>query len=419
MVEGRPLQVSDIANAWRERVGEIPGVRELTYSDGDNFGGGAPLSFRLSGDNYEALEEAAGDLEEHLSNYEGVFDIRNSSESGAQEIKLTIKPAAEALGLTQAALGRQVRQAFYGEEAQRIQRGKDELRVMVRYPKEDRRSIADLENMKIRTPDGDEVPFESVADVTFGSSYSAIARLDRARTITVSADIDSEIAEPGKIAREISDEFIPGLLSRHSGVSYGLEGSSKEEQELVRNITVASIAALFLIYALIAIPLKSYGQPLVIMSVIPFGIVGAVIGHLVMGKALSMFSLFGLIALSGVVVNDSLIMVDFINKARRTGMPIKQAVIQSGTRRFRAIILTSFTTAAGLMPIMLESSVQAQYVIPMAISLSFGILFATFITLFLVPCLYVLTRSAKLWVLDRQDPVPAVAEANLSYTLRD
>ena len=417
MVEGRPLQVSDIANAWRERVGEIPGVRELTYSDGDNFGGGAPLSFRLSGDNYAALEAAAGELEEHLSTFEGVFDIRNSSESGAQEIKLTIKPEAEALGLSQASLGRQVRQAFYGEEAQRIQRGKDELRVMVRYPKDDRRSVSDLENMKIRTPNGDEVPFSAVADVTFGSSYSAIARLDRARTITVSADIDPEIAEPGKIAREISNEYIPQLMSRHSGVNYGLEGSSKEEQELVRNIMVASVAALFLIYALIAIPLKSYGQPLVIMSVIPFGIVGAVIGHLLMGKALSMFSLFGLIALSGVVVNDSLIMVDFINKARSSGMSIKQAVIQSGTRRFRAIILTSFTTAAGLMPIMLESSVQAQYVIPMAISLSFGILFATFITLFLVPSLYVLMRNFKMWVLDRADPVPV--DNSMGHTIRD
>jgi multidrug efflux pump subunit AcrB len=417
MVEGRPLQVSDITSAWRERVGEIPGVRELTYEDGDNFGGGAPLSFRLSGDNYQALEDAAGELEEQLATYEGVFDIRNSGESGAQEIKLTIKPEAEALGLTQSSLGQQVRQAFYGEEAQRIQRGKDELRVMVRYPKEDRRSIADLENMRIRTPTGDEVPFESVADVSFGQSYSSIARLDRARTITVSADIDPEIAEPGKIASEISTDYIPGLLSRHSGVRYGLEGSSKEEQELLRNIKVASIAALFLIYALIAIPLRSYGQPLVIMSVIPFGIVGAVLGHLLMGKALSMFSLFGLIALSGVVVNDSLIMVDFINKARRAGMSVKEALIQSGTQRFRAIILTSFTTAAGLMPIMLESSVQAQYVIPMAISLSFGILFATFITLFLVPCLYYLTRGFKLWILDRQDPVPTRSSAG--YSLRD
>ncbi|MGI9222101.1 MAG: efflux RND transporter permease subunit [Woeseiaceae bacterium] len=420
MIAGRPLEVSDVANLWRERVGEIAGVKELKFQDGQGFGGGEGLSFRLSGDNYQTLEDAAGELQEKLSTYNGVFDIRNSSESGGQEIKLTIKPEAEALGLTMTSLGRQVRQAFYGEEAQRIQRGKDEIRVMVRYPKADRRSIADLENMRIRTPSGDEVPFESVADVSFGKSYSSIARLDRARTVTVSADIDPEVAEPGKIAREITNEYIPNLLSRHSGVVYGLEGSSLEEQELLDNITKASIAALFLIYALIAIPLRSYWQPMVIMSVIPFGIVGAVLGHLLLGKALSMFSFFGLIALSGVVVNDSLIMVDFINKARAAGMSVKEAVVQSGTRRFRAIILTSFTTAAGLMPIMLESSVQAQYVIPMAISLSFGILFATLITLFLVPCLYILTRNLKLWMLDRQDPVPVATESSgLSYTVKE
>jgi len=395
---------------WRERVGEIPGVKELTFADGDHFGGEAPLSFRLSGDNFAALEKSAEELEAKLAEFEGVFDVRNSSNTGGQEIKLSIKPEAEALGLTLVSLGRQVRQAFYGEEAQRIQRGKDELKVMVRYPREDRRSISDLENMRIRTPAGDDVPFESVADLSFGTSYSSITRLNRERTITVSADIDPEFVEPGKVIREISEDFIPGLLSRHTGVSYGLEGASKEEQEFLGNLAVASIAALFLIYALIAIPLHSYGQPLVIMSVIPFGLIGAVIGHIVMGKAISMFSLFGLVALAGVVVNDSLIMVDFINKARQDGMPLKQAVIDSGTQRFRAIVLTSFTTAAGLMPIMLETSVQAQYMIPMAISLSFGILFATAITLFLIPSLYILqidgfarTRRIMNWLFDKQE----------------
>ncbi len=318
------------------------------------------------------------------------------------------------MGLTIASLGRQVRQAFYGEEAQRIQRGKDELKVMVRYPQADRRSIADLENMRIRTPNGDEVPFESVADVSFGTSYSSITRLNRARTITVSADIDSDIVEPGKLVNTISEEYIPGLLARHADVNFGLEGASQEEQDFFRNLIVASIAALFLIYALIAIPLHSYGQPLVIMSVIPFGLIGAVLGHLIMGKAISMFSLFGLIALSGVVVNDSLIMVDFVNKARQEGVPLKRAVIESGTKRFRAIILTSFTTAAGLMPIMFETSVQAQWIMPMAISLSFGIIFATFITLFLIPALYLLQldglarfRQFKNWLLDRPNPSDA------------
>jgi len=414
MTDDRPMQAADVAAVWRERVGEIPGVRELSFIDGDHFGGGSPLSFRLSGENFTALEGAAVELVQKLAEYEGVFDVLNSSSSGGEEIKLTIKPEAEALGLTMQSLGRQVRQAFYGEEAQRIQRGKDELKVMVRYPLEDRRSISDLENMMIRTPGGDEVPFSSVADVSFGSSYSSITRLNRERTITVSADIDPELVEPGEVIKEISTEFIPDLLARHAGVSYGLEGASQEEQEFIGNITVASIAALFLIYALIAIPLHSYSQPLVIMSVIPFGIIGAVIGHIIMGKAISMFSLFGLIALAGVVVNDSLIMVDFVNKAREKSVPLRQAVIDSGTQRFRAVILTSFTTAAGLMPIMLETSVQAQYMIPMAISLSFGIIFATAITLFLIPSLYILqidgfgrTRRTVDWILGR----PASKEA--------
>ena len=409
MVDDRAMEVDQVTNLWRERVGEIAGIRKLTFLDGNSFGGGPPMSFRLSGGNFSALERAAEEFELKLAEYEGVFDVQNSSSTGGQEIQLSIKPEAEALGLTIASLGRQVRQAFYGEEAQRIQRGKDELKVMVRYPLEDRRSIAGLENMRIRTPGGDEVPFESVADISFGTSYSTITRLDRERTITVSADIDPDIVEPGKVIRELSEDFVPGLLARYPGVSYGLEGASQEEQDFIGNLTVASIAALFLIYALIAIPLHSYAQPLVIMSVIPFGLIGAVFGHIVMGKAISMFSLFGLVALAGVVVNDSLIMVDFINKARQDGVPLRQAVIDSGTQRFRAIILTSFTTAAGLMPIMLETSTQAQYMIPMAISVSFGILFATAITLFLVPSLYVLqidgfarTRKITNWLFDRQ-----------------
>jgi multidrug efflux pump subunit AcrB len=221
--------------------------------------------------------------------------------------------------------------------------------------------------------------------------------------VTVLADVDPEIVETTEVIKEITEDFIPGLLSRHSGVNYALEGASLEEQELIRNLSIASIAALFLIYALIAIPLHSYTQPLVIMSVIPFGLIGAVLGHIIMGKAISMFSLFGLIALSGVVVNDSLIMVDFINKARQEGVELKMAVIQSGTQRFRAIILTSLTTAIGLMPIMLEKSVQAQFVIPMAISLAFGIIFATVITLFLIPSLYMLQLDFGVWLRDMKN----------------
>jgi len=403
--EDRPFNGDVISSMWRERVGEFVGVKELTFNDADHLGGGPPLSFRLSGANYEGLESAADDLEAKLAEFVGVHDIRNSAELGGEEIRLRIKPEAEALGLTMSSLGRQVRQAFYGEEAQRIQRGKDELKVMVRYPRNERRSIADLQNMRIRTPSGDEVPFEEVAEMSFGTSYSAISRLNRKRTITVSADLDPDVVESAEIVKEISEDYIPVLLAKYPGISYGLEGASQEQVNLIRNLSIASIAALFLIYALIAIPLHSYSQPLIIMSVIPFGVIGAVLGHMIMGESLSMFSLFGLVALAGVVVNDSLIMIDFINNARSRGVAVRQAVIESGTLRFRAIILTSITTAAGLLPIMTEGSLQAQSVIPMAISLGFGILFATVITLFLIPSLYMLqedgfasARRARAWI---------------------
>ena len=391
--EDRPFEMKEVTQLWRDAVGEIPGMKELKFRAAGHIGGGSPLSFKLSGSNYEALESAAAELARELATYEGLFDIVNSSASGSDEIKLKIKPEAEALGLTMSSLGRQVRQAFYGEEAQRIQRGKDELRVMVRYPIEERRSVADLENMRIRTPSGDEVPFNSVAEVSFGKGYSNISRLNRERTITVSSDLDPEQVEPQQIVRSMSEEYIPELLSRYPGVKYGLEGSSQDQVEFLSKIFMALVVSMFLIYALIAIPLHSYAQPLIIMSVIPFGVIGAVIGHIVMGRAISMFSLFGLIALAGVVVNDSLIMVDFINKARARGVAVRDAVIQSGTARFRAIILTSFTTAAGLLPIMFESSPQAQAIIPTAIAIGYGIIFATVITLFLIPALYLLQED--------------------------
>ena len=413
--ENRPYEMTEVTEMWRDAVGEIPGMKELKFMAAGHIGGGSPLSFKLSGSNYVALEGAAAELVKELATYEGLFDITNSASTGSDEIKLTIKPEAEALGLTMSSLGRQVRQAFYGEEAQRIQRGKDELRVMVRYPLSERRSISDLENMRIRTPSGDEVPFNSVAEVSYGQGYSSISRLDRERTVTVSSDLDPESVEPQQIIKTMSEEYIPALLSRYPGVKYGLEGSSQDQVEFLSKIVTALVLAMFLIYALIAIPLRSYSQPLIIMSVIPFGAIGAVIGHIIMGRSISMFSLFGLIALAGVVVNDSLILVDFINKARAKGVEIREAVITAGRARLRAIKLTSFTTAAGLLPIMFETSPQAQAIIPTAISIGYGIIFATIITLFLIPALYLLQEDFfrrmsqfKNWLLYR----PAAAQTD-------
>ena len=388
--ENRKVSVLELENMWRDKVEDMPGVKKLTFDSGRNIGGESSISFNILGEDIKQLEEASKYLERKLTEYEGVFDIRSSLNVGGEEIKLDIKPQAESLGLSMATVGRQVRQAFYGEEAQRIQRGKNEIKVMVRYPEEDRTSIDNLESMRIRNNNGDEIPFSSVATASFGKAYSSIIRENGIRVVTVSADADSSIVEPRRVIADITENFIPEMKDRFPQLEFDLEGSSSETVKLIQELTNASIAALFLIYILIAIPLKSYLQPLIIMSVIPFGLIGAVIGHIVLNEAISMFSLFGLVALAGVVVNDSIIMVDFINKARQEGMDIIQAVVNSGTQRFRAIILTSLTTAIGLMPIMTETSTQAQFVIPMAISIAFGIVFATVITLFLVPCLYVL-----------------------------
>ena len=391
--EFRTLNAYQIEKLWRDKIGEIAGTKELRFFAGTNAGGGAPLEFQLSGRNDAELEKAALAVQKKLGEYDGVYDIRNSFSRGNQEIKLHIKPEAEVLGLTLSDVARQVREAFYGAEAQRIQRGRDELKVMVRYPEADRMSIADLENMWIKTPSGKEVPFSQVSDFSLGNGFSTITRINRKRAITVSADIDSDKVESRKVIAEMNKKYIPQILADHPTVKYGMEGASKEQTDFLRQLGYAALGALFLIYGLIAIPTRSYVQPLVIMSVIPFGIIGAVVGHWLMGKTINMMSMFGFIALTGVVVNDSLIMVDFINAAKKQGMRTIDAVIQAGVQRFRPILLTSLTTFFGIFPLFFESSLQAQFIIPMAISLGFGIMFATIITLFLIPALYLVKED--------------------------
>ncbi|OUR62580.1 hypothetical protein A9Q74_04675 [Colwellia sp. 39_35_sub15_T18] len=388
--EQRELDAYQIEKLWRDEIGEIPGTKELRFFAGANAGGGAAIEFQLTGKDYVALEAAAVDIQNKLSAYDGVYDIRNSFSRGSQEIQLSIKPEAEVLGLALADLAKQVRQAFYGEEAQRIQRGRDELKVMVRYPKEDRVSVSDLEDMWIRTPSGEQVPFYQVANISIGQGFSTITRVNQKRSITISADIDAQKVESRKVISEMNETTIPEVLANYPTVKYGVEGASKEQADFLGQLGLAAIGALFLIYGLIAIPTKSYAQPLVIMSVIPFGIIGAIVGHWLMGKTINMMSIYGFIALTGVVVNDSLIMVDFINKAKGTGQRMIDIVINAGTARFRAILLTSLTTFFGIFPLYFEQSLQAQFIIPMAISLGFGIVFATVITLFLIPALYLI-----------------------------
>jgi len=395
------LGTKEIERRWREQAGQIAGARGLRIGGAGGPGGDGPdISFQLVGRNLAQLESASDELEQAVRNFQGTFDVRNSYDGGIRELQIRIKPEAEVLGLNQQDLARQIRQAFFGEEVQRIQRGQDDVRVMVRYPAEQRSSQGYLENMRIRTPAGEEVPFNAVAELEMGSSPSSIRRYNRERSISITARIDKDLAEPGDITRELQGEILPEILAGHSGVSYRLSGQTRANQELSQELLAGTIFALFLIYALIAIPLRSYLQPMLIMSVIPFGTIGAVFGHWILGIPVSLLSMFGIIALAGVVVNDSLILVDFVNHHRKQGESRIEAALKGAKARFRPIILTSATTFLGLAPIVFfEKSLQAQLVIPMAASLAFGILFATVITLALIPTLYLvgddLTRISQ------------------------
>ncbi len=405
--EHRSVTPQEVEKRWRERTGEIAGTKELKFESTRHTGGGPPIAFRLQAASYSQLELAAEELADHLRTYDGLFEINSSANLGPEEISLRIKPEAEALGVTLAGLARQVRQAFYGAEAQRIQRGEQEVKVMVRYPRSERRSIGNLENMWIRTSDGRELPFRAVADYSMARGFNSIQRINGERTITVSSRADLNAVEPLEIIGEITAGFIPGLQSRYRGLRVDLDGAAHEERLALDQILLAFALAMFGVYALLAIPLKSYLQPLIIMGVIPFGIVGALVGHMLLDISISMMSLIGIVALSGVVVNDSLIMVDYVNRSVSEGMKPIQAALRSGAARFRAILLTSLTTFFGLTPVVFERSLQAQLVIPMAVSLAFGILFATLITLVLVPCLYMIIGDLN----PRRVPADADAKA--------
>jgi multidrug efflux pump subunit AcrB len=393
--EDRLISSLTFEKLWREEVGQLPNVRKQRYFASTNAGGGAKINFQLGGSNPEQLLQASDRLQNKLAQYNGVFDIYNSQGTGGREIQISLKPYASQIGISLADVGRQVRQAFYGEEVQRIQRGVDRVKVMVRYPKDERDSVASLENLLIRTKSGQAIQIGQVADIKLGQGLSTISRTDRKRTVNVTADVDSSKVQTGTVVSDITDNFIPKLLEQYPEVEFDLGGSTKEENTLIMRTMIGFAAALFLIYGLLAIPLRSYVQPLVIMSVIPFGFIGAVIGHILFGISLNMLSILGLVALAGVVVNDSLILVEFINRRQGAGETMDDSIMSAGKQRFRAIVLTTLTTFVGLLPMLFETSMQAQFVIPMAISLSFGIVFATTMTLILVPCCYRIVYDLK------------------------
>ena len=322
-----------------------------------------------------------------------VYDIESTLSNPLDEISLSIKPMAEALGLSLSDLGSQVRDAFYGVEAQRIQRNGDEVKVMVRYPSQERKSLADLDNMYIRTSSGDEVPFYAVAEIESKKSYASINKINGKLAVNVSAKIDKRYYNPDAVSAQIMKSDLPKIVETYPSIRFETDGDSKEAAKLVRGLAQGFVMAIIAVYALLAIPLKSYYQPLIIMTVIPFSFIGAVFGHWWMDTAFSMMSFFGVIALTGVVVNDSLILTDAVNKRLNAQQSINEAVTGACKQRFRPILITSLTTFFGLFPLLLETSLQAQEMLPMAISLAFGILFATVITLILVPCLFIILND--------------------------
>ena len=406
----RDLRATDFISEWRTLVGDVPGSVELIFRT-ESASGGNAIDLEVVGRDNEQLEIVTEKVIAKLDTFDGVTDIASDNRAGKRQLKLeSLLPRAEALNLRLLEVARQVRQGFFGEEVQRLQRGRHEVKVMVRYPQEERRSLENLDEMKIRTREGIEVPFSEIAVATYDRGYSSIKRAEGKRAIKVSADIDPKNpnASAATVVKDLQTGLLPQLELDYPGVKFAFQGEQKDQRQSVEEIGRGFIVALIVMYVLMAIPLSSYIQPIIVMSVIPFGLVGAVAGHIIMGANLSIMSLCGIVALAGVVVNDSLVLVDYVNRERAAGKTVAEAAWEAGAARFRPILLTSLTTFAGLTPMLLETDLQAKFLIPMAISLSFGILFATGITLLLVPCVYIILEDVKwfaLWVLgkDKED----------------
>ena len=385
--ENRTISTEEVVRKWRKIMPNLPGVKEISFKS-DLFSAGDPINIQLSSKYMDDLISAKDELKTQLVRFPGVFDVSDTYNVGKEEISINLLPAAKSYGVSMLMVASQVRQAFYGLEVQTVQRGRNELKVMLQYPQNDRSSISDLENMMILTPTGSTIPVRQIARLEIGEGLASIERKNRKRSINVTADVDLSITNGNEVIATVMSSIMPKILQKYNSVAYSLEGEQQEQGDNLRSLGKNFLLAMIVVYMLLAIPFKSYFQPLVVMSSIPFGITGAVLGHIFLGLNLSVLSMMGIVALTGVVVNDSLVMVDFINRYRSEGNSIKNAVLEAGPRRFRPIFLTSLTTFVGLIPLILEKSTQAKFMIPMAVSLSFGVLFATAITLLLVPVSY-------------------------------
>ncbi|SDU29776.1 efflux RND transporter permease subunit [Desulfobacula phenolica] len=387
------ISAPDVTAKWRELTGDILGAEQLSFSIIGGGPGGNPIEIQLAGFDLEQLELAATALKNEIAKYPGTFDVTDNFRPGKMEKRIHIKKGAGSLGITMADIATQIRQSYYGDEVLKIQRGRDDIKVMVRYSQKERESESSIDELRIKTRDGRQIPLNQVADIEMKRGYSTIQRVDRKRIITVISDIDETAANARQIVEDLKENYLDTLVNRFPGVSYDLEGQARRTEESIDSLKLGFSLAAMIMFLLLASQFRSYIQPVIIMTAIPFGLIGAVAGHYVMDLDITMISIFGIVALSGIVVNDSLILIDFINSKIRRGAGMFASVIEAGQNRFRPVLLTSVTTVAGLFPLLLETSFQAQFLIPMAVSISFGLIAATVLTLIFVPALYVVIND--------------------------
>lgn len=391
----RPLSTMALTDLWRDRVGQLPGLQSLRFeSDAGGPGRGAAIAVELSHRSVETLARASAAVAETLRFFPNVTDIDDGYSPGKQQIDFTIRPEARMLGLRAEDVARQLRHAYFGIEVLRQQRGRSEVKVMVRLPKDERVSEYNLEEMVLRTPAGAEIPLLEAVNIQRGRGYVSIERRDGRRVVTVTADVRPR-SQVDLVLGSLRAEGLPALQERYPGLAYSFEGRQAERRDSMRSLARGLMLALLVIYAMLAIPFNSFIQPLIIMVSIPFGIIGAVLGHIIMGYSLSVMSTFGVVALSGVVINGALVLIDFANRQGMQGATCYDAIHRASLHRFRPVVLTTLTTFGGLAPMIFETSRQARFLIPMAVSLGFGILFAALITLLLVPCLYLVVEDLR------------------------
>ncbi|MDH5722274.1 MAG: efflux RND transporter permease subunit, partial [Alphaproteobacteria bacterium] len=393
--EIRPISTKKFTNLWRERTGQLSGLESLIFKENlGGPGGGAALTIELSHNNTDILDKAAIDLAEKLAEYPATRDINDGSAQGKRQFDFTVSDLGYTLGLSPADIGRQVRGAFYGSEALKQQNGRNEVRVLVLLPKHERDSEYFFQNMMIKTPNGADVMLRDVVNYTEGRAFTTINRRNRQRTLIVESDVYPR-SETSVLLQTLKDDVLPEIITKYPGLTYSYEGQQADMRDSLNSLKTGMILIVFVMYGILAIMFGSYVQPLMIMVAIPFSIIGAVMGHMIMGINISIVSMFGIIALAGVVINGSLILIDMINNRRKNGLSAHDAVIDGAAQRFRPIVLTTATTFIGLGPMILETSRQAQFLIPMAVSLGFGVLFASFLTLILIPALYLIVEDIK------------------------